>query len=162
MYVCIMMWDLFAGFFAVTIGLPDSAMTRMTHYSTNLICWLMFWGGLVCVSGIVLGTKLDPGYWARTWAGRSSRVDVRLPYLMGMCGTPALMVSFFYYSVAIFVQMPWASTQASEASLATAVGVGASINFLRFGLEIHHISVKLPALIAQEIDMRISERGESG
>jgi F0F1-type ATP synthase membrane subunit c/vacuolar-type H+-ATPase subunit K len=160
MYMCIMVWDMFAGTFAVLIGLPDSAMTRMSHYSTNLICWLMFIGGLTCLAGIVMGTKLDPGYWMRTVAGKTTRVDLRQPYLLGMLGTPMLMISFFYYSTAIFIQMPWASTQASEASLAMAVGAGALLNFIRFGLEIRNIGIKLPALIAKEIDMQISELQE--
>lgn len=158
MYLCIMFWDAFAGTFAVLIGLPDSAMTRMSDYSQRVICWSMFLGGIVCCGSILMGTRLDPGYWIRPLIGLSNRVDLRLPYLLAMVGTSLLMVSFFYYSVAIMVQMPWASTQFSEASLAFAVGVGASLNFVRFGLEIRNIGIKLPGLIAQEIDMQMSER----
>jgi hypothetical protein len=158
MYVCIMLWDMFAGTFAVYIGLPDAAMTHMSEYGQRLICWLMFSGGLTCVGGIVMGTKIDPGYWIRTWWRMPNRVDLRHPYLLGMLGTPMLMVSFFYYSVAILAQTPWHSTMASEASLAMAVGVGVTVNFIRFGLEIRNINARLPALVAQEIGMRMSER----
>lgn len=158
MYLCIMFWDAFAGTFAVAVGLPDSAMTRMSDYSQRVICWSMFLGGIVCCAAILWGTKFDPGYWVRPLLGRQNKVDLRLPYLLAMVGTSLLMVSFFYYSAAIMIQMPWASTQFSEATLAMAVGVGAALNFVRFGLEIRNIGIKLPGLIAQEIDMQRYER----
>lgn len=157
MYICIMVWDLIAGTFAVSIGLPDSAMTRMTPYSTTLICGLMFWGGLTTVWGIVIGTRLDLWRWVRKAVGKSTKVDQRIPYLFGLTGTPALMVSYYYYSIAIMTQMPWETTQFSEASLALFVAIGCSINFFRFGLEIRNINRKLPALISREIEMQLSK-----
>jgi hypothetical protein len=154
MYMCMMVWDLFAGIFAVSIGLPDAAMTHMTPYSQKIICWLMFLGGAVCVTGICLGTKLDVAYWARSIFNKNNIIDLRIPYILGVFGTPMLMVSFFYYSVAIFIQMPWVSTQTSEASFALFFGIGCTLNFMRFILEIHNINVKLPGLIAKEIQER--------
>lgn len=157
MYVCIMCWNLIAGSFAISIGLPDSAMTRMTPYASDLICWLMFWGGLTTVWGILMGTKLDGWRWIRKCMGKTTKIDLRIPYLLGLTGTPALMLSYYYYSIAIMTQMPWASTQFSEASLALAVAIGCSINFVRFALEIRHITNKLPDLISKEIQMQLSE-----
>jgi hypothetical protein len=156
MYICIMVWDLFAGAYAVYVGLPDAAMSHMTVWAQHIICWLMFLGGLACVGGIVMGTRVDPGYWIRTLRGKTNQVDVRLPYLLGMLGTPMLTVGFFYYSVAILGQMSWQSTMASEASLSLAVGVGVAINFIRFIMEIRKINIWLPVLIEQKIIQQLS------
>jgi hypothetical protein len=157
MYVCMMVWDLFAGAFAVVVGLPDGAMTRMTLVSQTIICWLMFLGGVSCVWGIVMGTKVDPYYWIATWMRRNNQIDIRIPYLMGMAGTPMLMVAFFFYSVAIFSQMSWQPTMASEVSLSFIFGIGVTLNFLRFLLEIRRIGERLPELILREMQMRMGE-----
>ena len=161
MYMCVMVWDLFAGAYGIAIGLPDTAMTRMTHYSSSLICWLMFAGGFACVTGMIMGTKFDLYYCFHRLFRKKYKVDLRKSYIFGILGHPMLMISFYYYSIAILVQMPWASTQASEASLALFVGIGCTINLIRFILEINHINSKLPGLINQEIDMRISEAGSN-
>lgn len=153
MYICVMVWDLFAGSYAVYVGLPDLAMTQMTHYAQNIICWAMFVGGVICVHGIILGTRMDPGYWIRSALGKVNKIDLRIPYFLGMFGTPLVMVSFFFYSIAI-AQLPWAHTMISEISLAIAVGCGATANFLRFALEIRSINSVLPKLIVEEIRMR--------
>lgn len=163
-YMCLMVWDLFAGSFAVVIGLPDTAMTHMTWFASHLICWLMFLGGLACVWGIVMGTKCDPGYWIRPWFGKTNIVDIRIPYLFGILGCPMLMVSFFYYSVAILTQMSWQPTMASEASLAMTVGVASTLSLLRLCLEIRAINARLPGLIHEEVQIqeRQAQKDERG
>jgi hypothetical protein len=141
-----------------------SALASLSGPTQQALAACMSMGSLVCLFGIIMGTRFD--IWRQTCgAVRRLRgkppllaMDLRSPYRVATWGTPTTMIGMGYYCITVMTHSAHLIQGLTGFAFIGFAAIGLFFQWLRFLMEIRRIDRTVPMLIKQEIERRIVEQ----